>query len=90
MELQLIEKTATTIKVGVKDPDMTIISPVLDRLLQDDKVMDVEFTDVHPELEIPEIMLTVSEGDPLDAFKRSTDALVTDFRSVREGLSGKL
>ncbi len=90
MELLLIEKSANAIKVGVKDPDMTVITPVLGRILKDDKVLDVEFTDVHPELEVPVIMLTVSDGDPLEAFKRSTEALVKDFHSVREGLIGKL
>lgn len=90
MELQLIEKTAAAIKIGVKNPDMTIINPILGRLLDDKHVLDVEFTDVHPELEVPVIMVTVKEGDPLDAFKRSTDSLAGDFRSTREDLSGKI
>ncbi len=89
MELQLIERTGDTIHVGVKDPDMTIINPVLGKLIEDQNVLDVEFTDVHPELEIPVIMVTVSSGDALEAFKRATDALVSDFQAARESIAGQ-
>lgn len=53
MELQLVNITEDTINISVKDPDMTLINPVLSRLLDDEDVLDAEFTDVHPELEAP-------------------------------------
>ena len=90
MELHLIEKTADTIIVGVKDPDMTAITPILGRILDDGAVLDAEFTDVHPELEDPVIMIKVKDGDPGAVFKRATDALVADFRVARESLSGQI
>ncbi len=87
MELHLIDKTADTVYVGVKDPDMTVINPILGRILCDGAVLDAEFTDVHPELEDPVIMIKVSDGDPEAAFKRATESLVEDFRAARETIS---
>ncbi|MDI3483057.1 MAG: hypothetical protein PWQ88_928 [Candidatus Methanomethylophilaceae archaeon] len=90
MELQLVNITEDTINISVKDPDMTLINPVLSRLLDDEDVLDAEFTDVHPELEAPTIMVKVNSGKPKEAFERVLSALTADFHEALESLNDQL
>ncbi|MGE4275046.1 MAG: RpoL/Rpb11 RNA polymerase subunit family protein [Candidatus Methanomethylophilaceae archaeon] len=87
MDLHLIEKTSDSILISIKDPDMTIITPLLNRLMQRDDVLDVQFTDKHPELEEPRLMVLVDKGDPTQAIRDTALSISKDFADARASIS---
>lgn len=87
MELHLVEKTADSILISIKNPDMTIITPLLNRLMQRDDVVDVQFTDKHPDLEEPRLMVVVEKGDPTLAISETAVSISQDFADARASLN---
>ncbi len=90
MELELIEKDKDSIRIRIKDADMTLISPLVSELLEDDIVAEVKFTAAHPELDFPTLYVRVSSGKPQTALKRASKALAGQFREAREKLEKDL
>jgi DNA-directed RNA polymerase subunit L len=90
MELQLIEKEKDSIKIRIKDADMTLISPLVKELLDDEQVAEVKFTAGHPDLEPPTLYVKVSGGKPQTALKRASKAISNTFKETREKLEKEL
>lgn len=87
MELHFVEKTADSILFSIKNPDMTIITPLLNRLMQRDDVVDVQFTDKHPDLEEPRLMVVVEKGDPILAIRETAISISKDFADARASIN---
>ncbi|MCL2786211.1 MAG: hypothetical protein FWD81_03185 [Methanomassiliicoccaceae archaeon] len=75
MELNLVERTKDSVTIRIKDADMTLIQPLLNKLSGDDDVSIVRFVDKHPELEDPVLMVSTKKGAPQDAIKRAAAAI---------------
>ncbi|MEM2944223.1 MAG: RpoL/Rpb11 RNA polymerase subunit family protein [Methanomassiliicoccales archaeon] len=90
MELELIEKDKDSIKVRVKDADMTLISPLVSELLMDEGVAEVKFTAGHPELDFPVLYVKVKNGKPQTALKRVSKSLANQFKEAREKLEKEM
>jgi DNA-directed RNA polymerase subunit L len=90
MELQLIEKDKDSIKIRIKDADMTLISPLVKELLEDEQVAEVKFTAGHPDLELPTLYVKVTSGKPQTALKRASKAISNTFKEAREKLEKEL
>lgn len=90
MQLELIEKDKDSIKIGIKDADMTLISPLVTELLEDDAVSEVKYTAAHPDLEYPTLLVRVRTGKPQTALKRASKTLAGQFREARERLEKEL
>ncbi len=86
MELHLIEKTADSILISIKEADMTVITPLLNRLMQREDVLDVQFTDKHPELEEPRLMVLVDKGDPAEAIRQTARSISQDYADARASI----
>ncbi len=79
MQPYVFEKTDKTVTVRFKDPDMTIITAILNALRNDSKVEIVRFIDVHPELLDKGIYVQLKKkGDALDVFKKAAKS-VSDY-----------
>jgi DNA-directed RNA polymerase subunit L len=90
MELSMIEKSKDSITIGIKDPDMTLITPLLNELLRDEAVSDVTFTDKHPELASPTLTVSVTSGKPQTALKRASKAASNQYKEAKDRLVKQL
>lgn len=86
MELQLLDKDKDSIRVQVRDADMTLIQPLISELLSDEGVAEVKYITGHPELDIPVLYVKVKNGKPQTALKRASKALANEFKEGREKL----
>ncbi|MEM0448303.1 MAG: RpoL/Rpb11 RNA polymerase subunit family protein [Methanomassiliicoccales archaeon] len=90
MEIQLLDKEKDSIKIQIKDADMTLISPLVKELLEDELVTEVKYTAAHPELGFPTLYVKVSSGKPQTALKRAAKALSNNFKEAKEKLAKEL
>jgi DNA-directed RNA polymerase subunit L len=90
MEIQLVEKDKDSIKILIKDADMTLISPLVKELLEDEQVAEVKYTAAHPALDVPTLYVRVSSGKPQTALKRAAKSLSNTFKETREKLAKEL
>lgn len=90
MEIQLLDKEKDSIKIQIKDADMTLISPLVKELLEDELVSEVKYTAAHPELGFPTLYVKVSSGKPQTALKRAAKALSNNFKEAKEKLAKEL
>ena len=71
MELKLIEKEKTSIKVEIVHPDDTLIYPLVSALLKDDDVADAQYITGHPQLDKPVLFVKTQKGDAQAAIHRA-------------------
>jgi len=81
METYLVEKTSDTATIGFKDANLTLITPLMKALEDDENVVLVRYLDEHPELVDRKLMIQVKNGDPMKAFEKAADSLVKYFKS---------
>ncbi len=84
MEFKLLEKKKDSIKVEIKEPDETLINPLIHELLQDKNVVDARFTTSHPQLNTAVLTVEVKEGKPQAALKKAAKALANQFLEARQ------
>ena len=82
MQLQLIDKTENSIKIGIIDADTTILMPVIEKLNANKDVKIVRFIETHPELDMPALVVEMHSGDPVDAIKKASEE-IADYFSVK-------
>jgi len=75
MQTYLIEKTKTSIKVGFKDANLTLITPLIKALNEDPNVTLVRYIDKHPELVDRVLYVEVSKGDPAKAISKASESI---------------
>ncbi len=86
MQLQLLEKDKDSIKVQVRDAEMTLIQPLISELLADEGVEEVKYITGHPELDIPVLYVRVKSGKPQTALKRAAKTISNEFKEARDKL----
>jgi DNA-directed RNA polymerase subunit L len=89
MEIQLLEKDKDSIKIQIKEADMTLISPLVKELLEDEIVTEVKYTAANREAG-PTLYVKVSSGKPQTALKRATKVISNTFKEAREKLNKEL
>ena len=62
MEIELLEKEKDSIKVRIKGADMTLITPLVQGLLEDKDVAEVKYTIGHAQMEDPTLYIRVKTG----------------------------
>ena len=82
MELTLVEKTNDSVKIRIKDANMTLITPLLNKLSEDPDVSIVRYLDKHPELEEPILSVTTKKGKPEEAIKKAASMTSEYYSSV--------
>jgi DNA-directed RNA polymerase subunit L len=90
MEIELLEKDKNSIKVKIKEADMTLISPLVKTLLEDEEVSEVKYTAGTPHLEHPTLYVRVKGGKPQTALKRASKSLANEIKEAREALEKQL
>ena len=82
MQLQLVDRTENTIKIGIRDADTTIVMPLIEKLNDNKKVKIVRYIETHPELDMPELYVEMYEGDPVSAIVDAADEMSEYFGSI--------
>jgi DNA-directed RNA polymerase subunit L len=90
MEIELLEKDKDSIKILIKEADMTLISPLVKELLEDALVTEVKYTAAHPDLAFPTLYVKVSSGKPQTALKRAAKSLSNTFKEAKDKLAKEL
>jgi len=83
MELKLVEKAKSTIRVEIVHPDDTLIYPLLSELLRDEDVSDAQYVTGHPQLDKPVLFVQTKKGEAQAALKRAAEGLATKYRDAK-------
>ncbi len=83
MQTYVAEQTTDSVTLGFKDANVTLITPLMKALYDDNNVELVRYIDKHPELEDRRLYVKVKSGNPIDAIKKASDA-VADYYSTKE------
>lgn len=83
MQLQLVDRTEKSIKIGIRDADTTLVMPIIEKLNENKDVKIVRFIETHPELDTPELYVEMYEGDPVQAITDATDKISDYFSAVQ-------
>lgn len=83
MQTYVAEQTTDSVTLGFKDANITLITPLMKALYDDNNVELVRYIDKHPELEDRRLYVKVKSGNPIDAIKKASDA-VADYYSTKE------
>ncbi len=86
MELKVLAKDKDSLKIEVINPDDTVIYPLINELLADEKVEDARYITGHPLLDKPSIVVRVKEGKPQTALKRAAERLAERYEQVQAAL----
>ncbi len=84
MQFELIDKSEKTIKIGIKDADTTLITPIIEALNANKKVKIVRYIETHPELDMPALYVEMYEGDPQAAIKAAAEELSAYYGTVNQ------
>ncbi len=90
MEIELLEKEKDSIKVRIKGADMTLITPLVQGLLEEKDVAEVKYTIGHTQMEDPTLYIRVKSGKPQAALKKTAKSLTNEFKEAREALQKDL
>ncbi len=81
MQTYLIEKTEKTVKLGFKDTNLTLITPLLKALNENDDVIIVRYIDKHPELQDRVLYVETKKGDAMAAIEKAAQS-ISDYYTV--------
>ena len=84
MEIRKLSHTDDELELEVLGEGETLLHPLREKLLEDDKVEYATYILGHPELENPKLFLRVKKGKPEDALKRALEALISDYEQLEE------
>ena len=70
--------------IGFKDANVTIITPLIEVLNNDDNVKLVRFIETHPELDDRKLFVEVKEGSALDAVMKALDGVSDYYSATKE------
>lgn len=83
MDLYLVEKTDDSITIGFKKADMAMITPLLEKLGNDDNVVIARMVEEHPELIDRKLFVQTKSGNPADAITKALAEVSDYFGNVK-------
>ncbi|MBE6528751.1 MAG: hypothetical protein E7Z64_06315 [Thermoplasmata archaeon] len=75
MQTYLIEKSKNSVKLGFKEINLTLITPILKALDDDDDVIIVRYIDKHPELQDRVLYVETKKGDAMKAVQKAAESV---------------
>lgn len=81
MQTYLVEKTDDSVTIAFKDANLTLITPLMKALYDDENVELVRYIDKHPELSDRQLYVKVKSGDAIQAIERASDAVANYYTS---------
>lgn len=84
MQFELIAKTEKSVRIGIKDADTTLITPIIERLNEDKSVRIVRYIETHPELDMPALFVEMNEGDAVETLKNAALEISDYFAEIKQ------
>ena len=90
MEFEVLERTEDKLEIKVRDADETLMYPLIEQLLQDERVTDATYSVEHQELDDPVLKVEVKEGeDPKKILLDGTRDFKEIFDNIYEDIFGE-
>ncbi len=90
MEFKVLERTENVLEVKVRDADETVMYPLIEQLLQDERVTDATYSVEHQELDDPILKMEVEEGeDPKEVLIEISQYFKDIFEEIYENMFGE-
>lgn len=86
MELKLLKTRKRSIEFEMADADNTILYPLIEELLSDNKVELARYIVGHPQLDKPKIFVKVKEGKPQTIIKKAIKKIEKQFKECNEAI----
>ncbi len=84
MEIILVNKDKNSMEVELPGTNETVLSPLVEALLDDPKVEFATSLKGHPLLERPTLYVRVTSGKPQTAFKRAATKVSNQYKDALE------
>jgi DNA-directed RNA polymerase subunit L len=78
MEMKVLSKEKNSIEIELIGINKTLLQPLIQVLLRDDKVEFANFTRKHPLVDHPKLHIKMKSGEPVDAFLRAARSLAKE------------
>ncbi len=75
MQTYLIEKTENSVKLGFKEANLTLLTPLMKALNEDPDVVLVRYIDKHPELQDRVLYVETKKGDAMKAIEKAAESV---------------
>jgi len=83
MDFEILEKTDTTLEMQIKNADDTIMYPLIEQLVKEEKVTNADYSVEHQELDDPVLRVEVAEGaDPKKILIDISKSFQEDFQNI--------
>ncbi len=89
-KINIISKDKDSIKVEMINYDNTLLRPLAEEILKDDKVVESYYYIKHPDIDNPQIYVKVSTGKPQAAIKRTIKRMNKLYESLYTELQKEL
>lgn len=89
MDISLISKDKNSMEIEIRGENETLLTPLKQRLLNDDKVEFATFIIGHPLLDNPKLFVRVKEGKPQTALKRAAKSIIKDAEKLKKKFEEK-
>ena len=86
----MLQKTKDEIDIEIIEEQETILTPLRQKLIQDEMVIHANYTIMHPMLNNPRLYVKVSDGKPQNALKRAAKSLEKEYSELRDRLLKEL
>lgn len=90
MQLRLLEKGKTSMRIEISNPDDTVIYPLLTALLKHEDIADARYFTGHPQLDKPVLTVETKKGNPQAVFKKVAEGLASEYASAKQLLEKEL
>lgn len=84
MEMKVVSKEKNSIEIELIGINKTLLQPLIQALLRDDKVEFANSTRKHPFVDHPKLHIKVKSGEPIDAFLRAAKALAKESHECKK------
>lgn len=90
MEFEVLERSKDKLEIKVRDADDTVMYPLIEQLIQDERVTDATYSVEHQELDDPVLKMEVEEGeDPKEILIEISKNFKQIFEDIYEDMFGE-
>lgn len=90
MEFEVLERSEDKLEIKVRDADDTVMYPLIEQLIQDERVTDATYSVEHQELDDPVLKMEVEEGeDPKEVLIEISKNFKQIFEDIYEDIFGE-
>jgi len=83
MDFEILEKSDTTLEMKIKDADDTVMYPLIEQLVKEEKITTADYSVEHQELDDPVLRVEVTEGaDPKEILIDISKSFQEDFETI--------